>query len=105
MQLKFGDKREKEESKRVPCPTCGRKKGKRKGKNGIGPRMKNGRANHKQNRAFTNGGYSITCHLIMMSQLSALAGGLSFKKAESYYCGDLNITLVWDTPFERSKAN
>ena len=38
------------------CPTCGQKKGKQKGKNGIGPRMKNGRANHKQNKAFTNGG-------------------------------------------------
>ena len=47
------------------CPTCGQKKGKQKGKNGIGPRMKNGRANHKQ---------------IMTSQLSALASSLSLKK-------------------------
>ena len=45
----------------------GKKEGKRKGKNGIGPRMKNGRANHKQNRAFKNGGYSVTCHLILFS--------------------------------------
>ena len=27
----------------------GKKEGKQKGKNGIGPKMKNGRANHKQN--------------------------------------------------------
>ena len=37
-----------------------KKEGKRKGKNGIGPRMKNGRANLKQNEAFTNGGFSIS---------------------------------------------
>ena len=39
------------------------KEGKRKGKNGIGPRIKNGRANLKQNETFTNGGFSVTCHL------------------------------------------
>ena len=49
----------------------GKKEGKRKGKNGIGPRMKNGRANHKQ---------KISTAYIMTSQLSALAGGLSLKK-------------------------
>ena len=40
-----------------------KKEGKQKGKNGIGPRMKNGRANLKPNEAFTNGGFSVTCHL------------------------------------------
>ena len=45
----------------------GKKEGERKGKNGIGPRMKNGCANHKQNTAFTNNGYSITCHLLLFS--------------------------------------
>ena len=36
-----------------------KKEGKEKRKNGIGHRMKNGRANLKQNKAFTNGGLSV----------------------------------------------
>ena len=44
-----------------------KKEGTQKGINGIGPSMKNGRTN------------------LMKSQLSALAVGLSLKKAKSYY--------------------
>ena len=54
MQLKFGDKRE---VSRGVLPV-NEKEGERKGKNGIGPRMKNGRGNHNK----------------------------ILKKAKSYYC-------------------
>ena len=40
-----------------------KKEGKRKGKKGIGPKMKNGHTKHKPNKAFINGGYSVTYHL------------------------------------------
>ena len=80
MQLKFGDKRE-VRRKWVGVLPVSEKEGERKGKNGIGPRMKNGRANHKKK-------------YIMTSQLSALAGGLSFKKAKSYY---YHLFVPWKT--------
>ena len=38
-----------------------KKEGERRGKNGIGPRMKNGHANFMQKNVFTNGGSSVTC--------------------------------------------
>ena len=47
MQLKFGDKRE-VRREQVGVLPVGKKEGKQKGNNDIGPRMKNGRANHKQ---------------------------------------------------------
>ena len=52
MQLKFGDKREVGEEQVGVLPVS-KKEGKWQGKNGIGPRMKNGRANLEQNEAFT----------------------------------------------------
>ena len=45
MQLRFGDKRERQEQ--VGVLPVSKKEGKGKGKNGIGPRMKNGLANLK----------------------------------------------------------
>ena len=66
----------------------GKKEAKLKGKNGIGPRMKNGCANHKQNRAFTNGGYSVTYDV---------TDSLSFKKQSHtavFHSGDPNSGQV-----------
>ena len=41
------------------------REGCQRGKNGIGPRMKYGHTNHIRKNRFTNGGSSVTCHLLL----------------------------------------